>query len=196
MADSASSNPSGEQPKIIIDSDWKAQAQKEKEHLAAKEKEAQAKAGATAAGPGAPAAAGTGAAGGPAGLPDADFQGVVGILVTQALMYMGGFPDPETGRALVSLEHAKFHIDALAVLETKTKGNLTQEEASDLTMALSELRMRFVEIAKAIAQASKEGRVAKGGAGGGMMGGGPGGMGGFGGGGTTFTAGPGGMTKM
>lgn len=156
-----------EQPKIIIDSDWKAQAQKEREKLAAKEKEAQAKPAAKAGGP---AAGMPGAEGEEQGLPPGDFQSLVGTLVTQALMYMGGFPDPQTGRAVVSLEHAKFHIDMLTTLEAKTKGNLTKEEGDDLSMALSELRMRFVEIIKMIEKAGREGRL--GGGAGGMGGGG------------------------
>ncbi len=145
-------------PKIIVDSDWKSQAQAEKERLAAAERKTADKpraAGAT--GTGGPSGAATGAgAGGASGkgrptMPPADFTSLVGTLVTQALMYLGGFPDPETGRAYVSLEHARFHIDLLGVLEQKTKGNLTPDEAQDLTQALHELRLRFVEISKAVA---------------------------------------------
>jgi len=108
------------------------------------------------------------------GMPPADFQSLVGTMVTQALMYMGAFPDPETGRAVVSLEHARFHIDLLAVLNEKTKNNLTTDEAADLAQALGELRNRFVEIVQAIAQMKKEGKLKPGamGMGGGAMGGG------------------------
>lgn len=155
-------------PKIIIDSDWKAQAQKEREKLAEKERQEASKK---------PGAKGNGAGPeghDPEGMPPADFQALVGTMITQALMYMGGFPDPQTGRALVSLEHARFHIDLLSVLEEKTRGNITADESADLTAAVGELRMRFVEIAKAVAQASKEGRVSRAGGGGpGMAGGGP-----------------------
>jgi hypothetical protein len=150
--------PDPGEPKIIIDSDWKAQAQKEKERLTAQEKEAAAKAakqpvgGGGGAGPGA-AGRGMGGPGGEAyDMPPADFPSLVGTIVTQALLYLGGFPDPQTGRAIVSLEHAKFHIDLLAVLQEKTKGNLSKEEDTDLSQALNELRLRFVDISKAIAQ--------------------------------------------
>jgi hypothetical protein len=166
-----------QQPKIIIDSDWKAQAQREKDRLAAKEKEAAAKTPPKAAGAGPSGtsqAAPSGSPGDDQGMPPADFQSLVGTLVTQALIYMGGFPDPQTGRAMVSLEHAKFHIDMLGVLEAKTKGNLTKEEGEDLTLALSELRMRFVEIVKMIEKAGREGRLGGAGAGGGVVGAGPG----------------------
>ncbi len=146
-----------EKPKIVVDSDWKSQARAEKERLAAAEKAKAPAAGAAPAGKGGAAgqadAGGAGAAGGAEGrMPDADFSALVGTLITQALMYMGGFPDPETGRAVVSLEHARFHIDLLGVLQAKTEGNLTDDEASDISQALSELRMRFVEISKAVSQ--------------------------------------------
>lgn len=167
----------GEAPKIIVDSDWKAQAQREREKLAEKErlaKEAAEKArpGAMPGPAGAPAPGTGGPTGDPAqqGMPPADFQTLVGTMVTQALTYMGAFPDPETGRAVVSLEHARFHIDLLAVLEEKTRNNLSKDEAADLAQAVGELRHRFVEIVQAIAQMQKEGKL-KPGAPGGAMGG-------------------------
>lgn len=162
--------PEPTEPKIIIDTDWKAQAQKEKERLAAKEREAAARQAtprpptATAAvGPAAAAApppAGPAASGGAAGrataseheLPPADFLAILEILMSQALMYMGAFPDPQTGRPIVSLEAAKFHIDLLGVLEEKTKGNLNEEEASNLAKVLHGLRMQYVELSRAVAQ--------------------------------------------
>ncbi len=162
-----SQNPG--EPKIVIDSDWKAQAQAEREKMAAQEKKAAAERPAQASGSG-----GAAAAQGMESLPPADFRSLLEVLITQALMYMGAFPDPETGRAMVSLEHAKFHIDLLAVLEDKTKGNLTAEEAADLAQVLSQLRLQFVEISKAVAQA-----VAKGAMKGGGMGGSLGGAGGL-----------------
>lgn len=177
---------SEQQPKIIVDSDWKQQAQAEKERLAAKEQQAGASKGAAGAGgAGAAAGAGAGGAGGEEGLPDADFSALVGTLLTPALHYLGAFPDPQTGRAVVSLEYAKLYIDLLAVLEDKTKGNLSADESKDLTQAVSELRARFVEISRAVAshmakeQAGGQGPGGMGG--GGMGGGGMGGLGGMGG---------------
>lgn len=140
------SDPSS--PKLIIDSDWKSQAQAEKDRLAAKEAEARSKQ---------PAAGGKQAASGgqghPQELPKADFQTLVGTLVSQALMYMGAFPDPETGRAVVSLEYARFHIDLIAVLEEKTKGNISTDEAAELKQVVAELRMRYVDLQSAVTKA-------------------------------------------
>lgn len=153
-----SQNPN--EPKIIVDNDWKAQAQAEREKLAAQEK----KAGAGKQG---------GGEGQPEGMPPADFRGLLELVIMQAITYMGGFPDPETGRAVVSPEHAKYYIDLLGVLEEKTKGNLTAEESSDLTQVLHQLRLQFVELSKAVAQAIAQ-RATQGGAAGGMgMGGVP-----------------------
>ncbi|MBY0311087.1 MAG: DUF1844 domain-containing protein [Phycisphaerales bacterium] len=151
----------GQPPKIIVDSDWKAQAQKEREKLAEKEraaKEAAEKVKPPAI-PGMPQSGGKGPQGAEDAAQPTDFQALIGTLATQALMYMGAFPDPETGRAIVSLEHARFHIDLLSVLEEKTKGNLTPEEKQDLDQATGELRTRFVEIVQAIAQMKKEGKL-------------------------------------
>jgi hypothetical protein len=166
--------PGAGEPKIIIDSDWKAQAQREKERLAQQEREAAEKAAKRPVA-GQPAQNKGGEGRSPAGeddvqeLPPADFPALVGTLFTQAVLYLGGIPDPQTGRAIVSLEHARFHIDLLAMLEEKTKGNLSAEEASDLSQVLNELRMRFVEISKAVMQmqAKQAMQAAGGGAGGG-----------------------------
>ncbi|MGD9688472.1 MAG: DUF1844 domain-containing protein [Phycisphaerales bacterium] len=124
---------------IVVDSDWKSQAQAEKERLDAEaEKKRPADAGGGQRGSGR--------------LPAGDFTTLVGTLVTQAVLYLGGIPDPETGRAIVSLEHARFHIDMLTALQAKTKGNLTPEEADDLQKAIIELRARFVDISHAVAE--------------------------------------------
>ncbi|MFN7021587.1 MAG: DUF1844 domain-containing protein [Phycisphaerales bacterium] len=164
-------------PKIIIDDDWKAQARREKEKLAAKEREAVSKPGRgtqaarTEAGQsaGSPSGAVTPESSDPI---EAGFKELVGTFVMQALLYLGGIPDPQTGRAVVSLEHARFNIDMLTVLEHKTKGNLTPEESTELSQALAELRARFVEISRAVVQMQAK-QAAAGGATG-MPGGEPG----------------------
>ncbi|MEX2219272.1 MAG: DUF1844 domain-containing protein [Phycisphaerales bacterium] len=169
-----------EGPKIIVDTDWKSQAHAEKERLAATEKArspAPRPGGAPAAGPGSPAGSpgGAGAAGlGPEEheIPKASFEELVRMLATQALLYLGAFPDPETGRRLVSLELAQFNIDMLSMLEEKTRGNLNEAEQQFITRMLAELRMQYVEISKAVQRAVEQGRMAPAGGVGGM--GGPG----------------------
>jgi len=88
-----------------------------------------------------------------------EFDHLLEVLVTQALMYMGGFPDPQTGQAMVALDLAKFHIDLLGVVKEKTKGNLSEDETKRLDGILQELRLRFVEISEAVAKAATEGTL-------------------------------------
>ena len=143
-----------EAPKIIVDTDWKSQAQAEKEKLAAAEK---AKAPAPRSGPG--AMAGEVPQGDEGGPPQASVEELVRVLATQALLYLGAFPDPESGRRIVSLELAQFNIDMLTVFEDKTRNNLTEPERAFLSRMLHELRMQFVEISKAVAKAVEQGRI-------------------------------------
>jgi hypothetical protein len=137
-------------PKIIVDSDWKSQAQAEKERLAAAEKAKQPAPRPIAPGEG-PAEA--------EGPPEPNFEELIRTLAMQALMYLGAFPDPESGRRIVALEPAKFNIELLSMLEEKTKGNLTDLEAKFLTQMLYELRMQYVDISKAVAKAVEQGKV-------------------------------------
>lgn len=123
-------------PKIIIDDDWKAQAQAEKETLAAKANEA-------------PAPEAGGAPGGPGQIPPPSFEVLLSSFVTQALFALGAIPDPQTGQPMLSLELAKHQIDMLGILETKTQGNLTEEEGKLLAGALYELRDRYVQVSNA-----------------------------------------------
>lgn len=128
-----------EKPKLHIDSDWKAQAQAEKEKLVKQE------AGKEKA-----------AAGRARELPEADFKTLMGVLASQAIMGLGAMGDPKTGRVVVDLEGSRFAIDLLAVLEEKTKGNLSAEEATELRQVLIELRNRFVQISNLVAQQAME----------------------------------------
>ena len=66
-----------------------------------------------------------------------------------AMMLLGKTPHPETGEVVRDPETARMFIDLLEMLETKTKGNLTKEEASLLKSALMAIRMAFVETANA-----------------------------------------------
>ena len=133
---------SDETPKLHIDSDWKAQAQAEKERLAEKE-------AARASQPG---------QGGEGEMPPASFQTLVATLASQAMMGLGAYGDPQTGRVVIDLVGAQFAIDLLGVVEEKTRGNLDPEEAKELSEVLAHLRARFVQIAKLVAaQMQREG---------------------------------------
>ena len=152
----------GEAPKLIVDDDWKREAKAEKAKLAEQERAKQQE------------AAAEGGEGDPGPI---KFDDLVKTLASQAMMYLGYMPDPQTGKAIVAPEYARLYIDLMGVLEEKTQGNLDEEETKMLTAMLSELRMAFVEVSKAVAMAVEEGKIqpnAMGGPGVGAVGGAPG----------------------
>ena len=115
--------------KIIIDEGWKEQAQKEKEHLAEEEEKKQKEQAAMK-------------------LPPASMAGLISMLATQALYAMGiiGEESEKEHPREPDLEMAKFNIEMLSMLEEKTKGNLSNEEAEMMKGALYQLRMAFVQV--------------------------------------------------
>ena len=127
-------NDKKDKPKIVVDDDWKAQAQAEKEKLdeqpaeqpAAEEAQAQ----------------------GPRKLPPATFSTLVSSLATQAILSMGQMRDPKTKKPIIDLDLAKHHIDTLAMLEEKAKGNMTDEESKLLDQAIYQVRMQYVQFAQ------------------------------------------------
>jgi hypothetical protein len=141
--------PPADKPRIHVDSDWKRQAQAEKERLAREvERQAAAPPPRAAAGPRAPAPdADMGEEGSAHEIPPATFTTLIQTLATQAAIFMSGERDPETGESLRQLGLAKHNIDLLAMLEEKTKGNLTDEEKGLLDTLLYELRMAYISAA-------------------------------------------------
>lgn len=82
-------------------------------------------------------------------LPHTDFTTFVLSLSHSALMHLGEAPHPETGRVEKNLPLARQTIDLIAMLDEKTKGNLTGAEERLLAQLLFDLRMRYVEASKA-----------------------------------------------
>lgn len=126
-----------QEKKLIIDEDWKVQAQKEKEVLAAKEaEEKKAKIREEREKKKHP-------------MPPANFTSLVSLLVTQTLFALGAIGDKdETEKREPDLNFARYNIDLLSMLEEKTKGNLSPEEAELIKNALHQMRMTFVELSK------------------------------------------------
>jgi hypothetical protein len=68
-------------------------------------------------------------------------------LAGSAAVHFGDIADPATGeKRAPNLEQASHVIEVMAMLEQKTKGNLTSEERQFLDTVLYELRMRFVAL--------------------------------------------------
>jgi len=124
-----------EEPKIVVDEDWKSRVRAERE--AARKARTSASPDAEPAGE---AAAGR--------LPPASFEVLISTLMAQALTAMGKLPDPVQGHPVVRPDLAKHYIDMLGMLEQKTKGNLTTDETGVLDDVLHQLRMTFVTTRK------------------------------------------------
>lgn len=76
-------------------------------------------------------------------LPPADFDFLVYSLRLQAEMNLGLLPFGDKPEP--DFELARHHIDLLAMLQEKTKGNLTPSEQKQLDNSVTELRFRFVQ---------------------------------------------------
>ncbi len=75
----------------------------------------------------------------------ANFATLVSYLSTTAMFQLGLLPGPGGERIPADFSNARRTIDLLEVLEQKTQGNLTPEEATMLEQVLYELRLTFVE---------------------------------------------------
>src|SRR4030088_1761099 len=69
-----------------------------------------------------------------------------------AALFLGQIPNPKTGQGEVNLELAKMFIDQLAMIQEKTRGNLTNDETTVLRNTLANLQMVYVEVSQHIAK--------------------------------------------
>jgi len=118
--------------KIIVDEDWKSQVESDRDDLR--------QAGPEVASPSSDPAA---------SIPAPTFESLVVSIATQAMGCLGQMADEE-GNPIIDLEMGKHMIDTLAVLEEKTKGNLTSAEASMLENVIHQLHMHYVSISSAM----------------------------------------------
>jgi hypothetical protein len=90
-------------------------------------------------------------------LPQASFAFIVLSMRAQCemqlgLMHFGG----EDEKPDINLDLARHTIDLMAVLQEKTKGNLSLEEQRMLENSVTELRFRFVQISDEVAKAAAQ----------------------------------------
>ena len=81
------------------------------------------------------------------------FQMLVDFLTRNAAAMLGGMADPRTGQPFVDLEGAREVIDMLDALREKTRGNLSKDDDQLLLEVLGSLKLTFMEISKAAAEA-------------------------------------------
>ena len=77
-------------------------------------------------------------------LPPPSLVTLASSIATQAMVSMGVFPNPATGKSEFYFNQASHLIDTIDLLIKKTEGNRTDEETRTLTGVLSELQMLFV----------------------------------------------------
>jgi hypothetical protein len=82
-------------------------------------------------------------------LPEIDFSTFILSLSHSALVHLGDAPGPVGSGSELSLPMARQTIDLLALLQEKTRGNLSGAEETMMEQVLYELRMRYVQLAKA-----------------------------------------------
>ena len=73
-----------------------------------------------------------------------------------AALFLGQIPNPKSGEPEVNLDLARMFIDQLEMIQEKTRGNLTSEEAKVLSNALSNLQMAYVEVARETPQGAAQ----------------------------------------
>lgn len=83
-----------------------------------------------------------------ASAPSIDFTTFILSLSSSAAYHMGGFQDSVSGKTSINLDLAKQTIDIVAILEEKTKGNLSEDESKLISGVLYDLRMKFIEVSK------------------------------------------------
>lgn len=80
-------------------------------------------------------------------MPDSDpmFLGLIASLHSSGMIQLGKLANPVTGKAERDLEGVRQTIDLLGMLQTKTRGNLSDDESRFIERALYELRLNFLE---------------------------------------------------
>ena len=85
--------------------------------------------------------------------PVMSFEQIVQSIYMATMMQLGGATQPGE-QPKVDLMGARQSIDMLAILEEKTKGNLTPAESGLMDNALFEVRMGFLEVTQALARSA------------------------------------------
>jgi Domain of unknown function (DUF1844) len=85
--------------------------------------------------------------------PSRNFQMLVDFLTRNAAAMLGGMADPRTGQPFLDLEGAREMIDMLDALREKTRANLAKADEDLLIEVLGSLKLSFMELSKAAADA-------------------------------------------
>lgn len=124
------------EPEIVVDDDWKSRVEREKQAQSS-------------------SSSGKGSPNMDQEYPEASFELLVTTFSMQAMSAMGMLSGPAGAQQPPDLAMAKHLIDLLAVIEEKTRGNLSKDESGMLEQILHQLRVLFIdpEIRKNVANA-------------------------------------------
>ena len=73
------------------------------------------------------------------------FMYLVGTFQSSARIALGKMKNPMTDKIERNLEQASYYIDLLDMLQSKTKGNVSEYEEQMLINTVSELKMNFID---------------------------------------------------
>ena len=73
------------------------------------------------------------------------FMYLVGTFQSSAWIALGKMKNPMTDKIERNLDQASYYIDLLDMLQSKTKGNVSEYEEQMLINMVSELKMNFIE---------------------------------------------------
>lgn len=76
---------------------------------------------------------------------DPRFSEFVILQAQNAGLFLGQIPNPQTGQKQINLRAAKSVLDSLEMLVSKTRGNLTENEAKLLDTAVTNLRALYAK---------------------------------------------------
>jgi hypothetical protein len=84
----------------------------------------------------------------PVSVGQVDFSTHVLSMASSAMISLGQMPAPDGETIETDIETARYLIDVLSMLETKTRGNLDESEQKLLQSLLYDLRVAFVDASK------------------------------------------------
>ncbi len=77
---------------------------------------------------------------------EANFSALVISLASSAVMALGMEPHPQTQKVEKDLNLARFNIDMLILLRTKTEGNLEAPEKDLLDNVIKDLQLKYIQV--------------------------------------------------
>lgn len=78
-------------------------------------------------------------------MPPASMTTLLTMLASQALVALGKIPDPIQKKPVLRPKLARHFIDMIALLQNRTQGNLSTDEAQAMESLLHDLRVTYVE---------------------------------------------------